>query len=117
MNETLWMRALRAADARGLIPRERASLTPREVAVAAAERGDDRLALLVDGWYYPASYGRARGALTEEQAASIVSSLEAQAAMANVEHRHADPIAQNIDRAPQRFLSCDLCGRALAPSR
>ena len=80
MNEALWTRALRAADARGLLPAKRSSLTPRELAAVAAQRGEDRLALLVENWYYPASYGRTDGMLSNAQAGRLVDDLEAEAA-------------------------------------
>lgn len=114
MNELLWSRALRAADARGLLPIERKSLTPRELAVHAVRHGDDRLALLVERWYYPASYGRIAGALTDDQAAGIVAALESEAELMKAQRVREDMRPAPIATAPRPRISyCDLCGRAL----
>jgi hypothetical protein len=116
MNEALWLRALRAADARGLLPIKRSSLTPRELAAEAGLRGEKRLSVLVDGWYYPASYGRVRGALTEEEARGIVASMEAEAPPVHPANARAQTAAPVVQESPKpRFTYCDLCGRALPP--
>lgn len=117
MSEALWERALRAAEVRGLLPLKRSSLTPRELAATAAWRGEDRLTQLVEGWYYPRSYGHARGALSDEQAGSIVAALEAQMQTTTVEITLPDVAAPPAERASKpRIVSCDLCGRPLAPN-
>lgn len=117
MNEALWVRALHAAEVRGLLPLKRSSLTPRELAATAAWRGEDRLTQLVEGWYYPQSYGHGRGALTDEQAGSIVVALEAQMQTTKAEIAPADIAAPAVERPSKpRIVNCDLCGRPLAPS-
>ena len=104
--EARWLRALRVADARGLLPANRATRTPKELAAEMTRRGDDRLAQLVDGWYYPASYGGVRGALSDEDADRLVAALEAEVAPESgppaVEHPPAS-----------RNARCDLCGSPL----
>ncbi len=97
---------------------KRSSLTPRELAATAAWRGEDRLTQLVDGWYYPRSYGHARGALTDDQAGSIVADLEAQIQTTKAEIARADIARPAVELPPKpRIVNCDLCGRPLAPSR
>jgi hypothetical protein len=113
MNQTLWIRALRAADARGLLVPKSSSLTPRELAAEAALRGDNRLALLVEGWYYPASYGRVHGVLTEEQAERIVSALEAETELAKAVRERETKAPAPEEPPKPRIAFCDLCGRAL----
>jgi hypothetical protein len=116
MNDSLWSRALRAADARGLLPSRRLSLTPRELATEAAHRGEDRLTQLVEGWYYPASYGQIRGVLTDEEAGRIVTALEAQTEMTKTDNARAQAITPASEYVPKlRVTYCDLCGRALTP--
>ncbi len=115
VNDALWSRALRALDARGLLPTHRASLTPRELAVHVARRGEDRLTLLVDGWYYPASYGRTDGTLAYDQAANIVAAFESENEAVQMQRVALDvvqPAAAEPPRRP-RIVFCDLCGRAL----
>jgi hypothetical protein len=116
MNESIWSRAIRAADARGLLPHHRSSLTPREVAARAEERGEARLRLLVDGWYYPRSYGRIDGALSDEQADGIVRALEVETDMMKSDRARAETHSPQAERSPRpRYTFCDLCGRALTP--
>jgi hypothetical protein len=116
MNETLWLRALRAVDARGLLPNRRASLTPREIAAQAALRGEQRLQQLVEGWYYPRSYGQIHGTLTEEEAGGIVALLEAET-QTETEHLRVERTAPVAEPPPKpRVTSCDLCGRPVMPS-
>ncbi len=105
MADALWLRALQAADARGLLPANRSPLTPGELAAAVARRGEDRLTRLVDGWYYPASYGRIRGVLSDEEACRLVADLEAEIVLAETAPRE---IARP---APvRRETDCELCG-------
>ena len=110
--DVLWLRAVRAADARGLLPANRSPLTPGELAAEVARRGEDRLTRLVDGWYYPASYGRIRGTLSDDEAVRIVAALEADIApVALVQPQIVPPVS-----APprvQRIPTCELCGRPL----
>lgn len=114
MKETLWSRALRAADARGLLPIKRTSLTPRELAAHAVRRGEDRLALLVERWYYPASYGRVAGVFTDDEAAGIVAALESDAELMKPARVREEVRAAPVAPAPRPRISyCDLCGRAL----
>jgi hypothetical protein len=111
MAEALWLRALHVADARGLLPANRSPLTPAELAAAVARRGEDWLARLVDGWYYPASYGRVRGVLSDEEASRLVAALEAEIAPAEI----AMPAA--VENPPaHRETDCELCGFPLTPS-
>jgi len=118
--EALWSRALHVAQARGLLPVHRASLTPGEVAAEVARRGEDRLARLVDGWYYAASYGRARGALSDEEAVRLVAALEAgigQHAIASEDVSPAEtatPASETPSR--KRGVDCELCGAPRASS-
>jgi hypothetical protein len=116
MSEELWLRALRAADARGLLPNRRSSFTPRELAAEAVLHGEERLAQLVEGWYYPRSYGQIRGTLTEDQARSIVAALEAETQpKAEMSRMESAPV---VERPPKpRVTFCDLCGRPLVSSR
>jgi len=117
VNEALWARAVHAAEARGLLPPKRASLTPRELAAEAAQRGEDRLALLVDNWYYPASYGHVDGVLSDEQAARVVQALEAAMEPVKAQNTRTEPVSPAPQRLPKpRIAYCDLCGRALTPS-
>ena len=104
----LWLRAVHAADARGLLPADSARLTPRELAAEAARRGDDRLTRLVDGWYYPTSYGRVRPALSDEEADRLVTSLEADVTPADESPPEIAPPAR--ERRTHRIMSCQLCG-------
>lgn len=115
MTEALWSRALRALDARGLLPAKRSSLTPRELAAGALRRGENRLALLVENWYYPASYGRTDGMLSDAQAGRLVEDLEAETA--RIESSRVDSGREPaVEPAPpRRVVYCDLCGRALTP--
>lgn len=113
--EALWLRALRVAAARGLLPANRSRLTPGELAAEVARRGEDRLVRLVGGWYYPASYGHVRGMLSEEEAGRLVTSLEAEIASAEVAPAE---IALPSREAPpvRRQRDCELCGSPLTPS-
>jgi hypothetical protein len=112
MAEALWLRALHVADARGLLPANRSPLTPGELAAEVARRGEDRLARLVDGWYYPASYGRVRGALSDEEATRLVAALEGEIAPAQTELPEiALPAVE--DPPPHRETDCELCGSPL----
>lgn len=113
--EALWLRALRVADARGLLPANRSSLTPGELAAEAARRGENRLTRFVDGWYYPASYGRLRGMLSDEEAARLVAVLEAERAL--VEAASAKNAPPPAEKPPvRRTWDCELCGLPLPPS-
>lgn len=113
MTEGLWSRALRAADARGLLPANGSQLTPAEIAAEVARRGEDRLATLVDAWYYPTSYGGVRGSLSDEEAGHVVAALEAEIAQA----QPAEPAekAPSIVETPaaNEDSRCDLCGSPL----
>jgi len=106
----VWARAVKAAGALGLLPAKPAGFTPAELAAEVQERGEDRLARLVRGWYYPASYGRAAGALTDEEAVRLVASLEAEVVEVPV------PPAPVVQPAPpRRPKNCELCGLPLPP--
>ncbi len=117
--ETLWLRALHAADVRGLVPAHRSPLTPGEIAAEAARRGEDRLAQLVRGWYYPASYGGVRGTLTDEDAGRIVASLEADvvAEVARADVAPAKTVLSVAQVPPARHTNCQLCGFPLTSTR
>ena len=107
--EALWLRALHVARARGLLPANPKRLTPGELAAEVARRGEDRLARLVNGWYYPASYGHGRGTLSEEEASGIVATLEA--GISRSEFAPADfdePAAESPP--PRHRVDCELCG-------
>jgi len=108
----LWLRAVHAAGARGLLPPKRADLTPAELAAEVGERGEDRLLRLVEGWYYPSSYGHAAGALSDDEAARIVAALEAEVVDVVIP---PVPVAQ--PPPPRRARSCELCGLPLPPSQ
>jgi hypothetical protein len=109
MAEALWLRALHVVDARGLLPANRPSLTPAELAAEVARRGEDRLTRLVDGWYYPASYGRVRGMLSDEEAGRLVAELEAESALA--ETAPAEIALPAVEDPPEhRKTDCELCG-------
>ena len=110
---TLWLRVLRAAEKRGLLPVQRSRLTPRELAVEAARRGEDRLARLVDGWYYPTSFGRVRGALSDEEADRLVAELEAEIVPADISRAEIMPTVRE-HRQAFRLACCELCGSPLA---
>jgi hypothetical protein len=110
MTEALWLRALHVADARGLLPANRSPLTPGELAAEVARRGEDWLARLVDGWYYPASYGRVRGDLSDEEASRLVAALEAEITPAEI----APAAVENP--SARRQMDCELCGFPLPPS-
>jgi len=114
LTEALWLRALHVADARGLLPAMRFPLTPGELAAEAARRGEDRLTRLVDGWYYPASYGRGRGVLSDEEANRLVASLEAEIAPAEIA-RPEITLPQVESPPPHRDTDCDLCGFPITP--
>ena len=109
--ESLWARALRAADARGLLPGNKRQFTPAELASEARIRGEDRLTRLVRQWYYPLSYGRTLGALTDEEAERIVASLEREVvkSQGRVETPAPKPIGMTVP--VRRKPKCDLCGR------
>ena len=108
-DETLWLRALRAADARGLVPTTK-TLTPKEVAAEAARRGEVRLAQLVKGWYYPRSYGRTDGVMSEEEVGRIVAALEAEAALLKKTKEKPAPRPVAPLPSPRQPVRCDLCG-------
>jgi hypothetical protein len=114
--ETLWLRAVRAAEARGLLPANRSRLTPKELAAEVTRRGDDRLNRLVEGWYYPASYGRIHGALSDEEAIRIIAALEAEVARTEIGRPQTRPHAVE-KRRPQGKAECELCGVPLMGSR
>ncbi len=115
MAEALWFRALHVAEARGLLPANRSPLTPGELAAEVARRGEDRLARLVDGWYYPASYGRVRGVLSDEEASRLVAALEAEIVLA--EFAPAEIALPPVENPPaHRETHCELCGLPLTPS-
>lgn len=113
--EGLWMRAVRAVNARRRLSANK-SLTPAEVAAEAARAGDDRLARLVTGWYYPSSYGSAPGQLSDDDARKVVEALEADASMNEVPA--TPPIHVTVPKAepqrPRKPALCELCGAALA---
>jgi hypothetical protein len=111
--DVLWLRAVRAAGARGLLPANRSPLTPGELAAEVARRGEDRLARLVGGWYYPASYGRISGMLSDEEAAHLVAGLEAEVALAQVTSSAAQPVVDNPEA--HRKMDCELCGSPIVP--
>ncbi|MFN2461724.1 MAG: hypothetical protein ABR591_13750 [Candidatus Velthaea sp.] len=109
----LWLRALHAAGARGLLPANALRLTPGELAAEVAQRGDNRLARLVDGWYYPTSYGRVRGALSDEEADRLVASLEADIMPAEAA---LPDVAPPVEKLPApRLTFCQLCGFPVPP--
>jgi hypothetical protein len=113
--EALWLRAVRVADVRGLLPVDRPRLTPGELAAEVARRGEDRLALLVGGWYYPASYGGVRGVLSDEEAGRLVAALEAEIVVA--ETAPAEIAFPAVEKPPARHEpDCELCGLPLTPS-
>lgn len=108
--ETLWLRAVRAAGIRGLVPSSKA-LTPKEVAAEAARRGEERLAKLVKGWYYPRSYGRTDGVMSDEEVARIVAALEAEAAQLKKAEAKPPPRPTSAPPpSPRQPVRCDLCG-------
>ncbi|MBV8600968.1 MAG: hypothetical protein JO359_05305 [Candidatus Eremiobacteraeota bacterium] len=102
--EALWLRAVRAAQGRKLLPPARASLTPSELAAEAARRGEDRLQRLVEGWYYPVSFGHANGALSDNEAMELVAAIEAEAPPPE------RPAAPPKPPRPPRVPRCQLCG-------
>ena len=108
----LWLRAVHAAVARGLLPANTSRFTPGELAAEMAQRGDNRLVRLVDGWYYPTSYGRMHGALSDAEADRIVLSLEADV----VPVVGAPPnVAPPVEKPPPpRITFCQLCGVPVA---
>ena len=107
----VWLRAVHAAGALGLLPAKPAGLTPAELAAEVEQRGEDRLARLVAGWYYPTSYGRAAGALSDEEAFRLVASLEAEVVEVPIPPAPVAPPAP-----PRRPRNCELCGLPLPPS-
>ena len=113
--EALWLRALRAADARGLLPTSK-SLTPKEVAAEAARRGEDRLSKLVKGWYYPRSYGRVDGAISDDEVSRVVAALEAEAALLEKAKEQSAPRPTAAPAPPQhrQTTRCDLCGAVVS---
>lgn len=120
MAEAFWLRALHVAEARGLLPANRSSLTPGELAAEVARRGEDRLTRLVDGWYYPASYGRIRGVLSDEEASRLVAALESgiiQKEIALEEIAAAEiPVPTVGNPSVDREMDCELCGFPRTPS-
>lgn len=111
--ETLWLRAIRAAAARGLVPKSK-TLTPKEVAAEAARRGEVRLTQLVKGWYYPRSYGRTDGVMSEEEVGRVVAALEAEAALLKKTQEKAPPRPAAPTPSPRQLVRCDLCGTVVA---
>jgi hypothetical protein len=108
----LWLRAVNAADARGLLPPNHARLTPAELAAEVARRGENRLARLVECWYYPASYGHIRGSLSDEEAERLVAAMEAQMTQSPIAlPQIAAPAVK--DSTPRRPPECELCGSPL----
>jgi len=106
----LWLRALQAVDARGLLPPAKSALTPAELAAAVARHGEDRLTRLVQGWYYPTSYGLVTGALTDDEASRLVAALEAEVVVVAV------PPAPVVEPPPTpRQNNCEMCGFPLPP--
>jgi hypothetical protein len=107
--EALWLRALGALSARGLLPANKSRLTSRELGTEVARRGDDRLARLVDGWYYPASYGGVRGVLSDEDATRLVAELEEN--ITPVEFVPREMLRPGVENRPsRREPGCELCG-------
>ncbi len=117
--EALWLRALQVVRARGLLPANKTALTPGELAAEVERRGEDRLTRLVDGWYYPASYGRVRGWLSDEDAGRLVAELEAENALAEAVPAQTAPakIAPPViaDPPARRETNCELCGVPVSP--
>lgn len=111
MTEALWPRAVSAVGKRGLLPEKAFMLTPRELGSEVALRGDERLLQLALGWYYPASYGRTRGSLSDEEATRLVDALEAATAFAQAAppEQISQPPA-DVPRTRQKTKSCELCG-------
>jgi hypothetical protein len=70
---------------------------------------------LVAGWYYPASYGRIDGALSDDEVHRLVASLEAEVLMVQAAPVNTDaPIVEAPP--PRRELErCELCGFPLPP--
>jgi hypothetical protein len=110
----IWLRALRAVGARGLLPANRSELTPGELAAEVARHGEDRLVRLVHGWYYPTSYGRVRGALSDEEADRLVAALEAE--VVPVQPAPPPPAAAQPPPPPPQ-MNCELCGFPVAAGR
>ncbi len=108
--EALWLRAVNAVGKRGLLPDKASSHTPGELGKEVARRGDDRLLQLAVGWYYPASYGRIRGAVSDEEAMRIVAALEAEIASAEAGPEQIAPKPAEIPRLRKKTRSCELCG-------
>ncbi len=107
--EALWLRALNALGARGLLPGNKSRLTSRELGAEVARRGDDRLARLVDGWYYPASYGGVPGMLSDEEAARLVAELEEN--ITPIEFVPTEMLQPGPEHRPSRRIpGCELCG-------
>ncbi|MBV9438696.1 MAG: hypothetical protein JOZ24_01755 [Candidatus Eremiobacteraeota bacterium] len=118
--EALWLRALDAVQARGLLPTNRALFTPAELAAEAALRGEERLMRLVAAWYYPASYGRRTGTLSEADVEELVAALEAERGFAPVAEAE-EPAAPELPPLPEergalRLALCDLCAAPLPPT-
>ncbi|HLI96100.1 MAG TPA: hypothetical protein VKT72_08445 [Candidatus Baltobacteraceae bacterium] len=115
--ETLWLRAVNAVGQRGLLPDKAFSLTPEELGNEVARRGDERLLQLALGWYYPASYGRIRGVLSDEDAMRLVAALEAAVAFAEAD---ASPEQSarlpEIPRSRKKTRNCELCGLQITGS-
>lgn len=113
VTEALWLRAVNAVGMRGLLPEKASSLTPGELGNEVARRGDDRLLQLALGWYYPASYGRVHGHISNEEATRLVVALEADIALAEaVPQQIARPTAETR-RSRQKTKNCELCGLPL----
>jgi hypothetical protein len=114
-DESLWSRAVAAARARGLLPGFKSPLTPRELAYEAARRGEDRLMQLVNGWYYPASYGRVRGMLSDDEARRLVAALEAESTAAAKAAAETPAAPAAVETPPaHRKKACQLCGFPLS---
>ncbi|MGH7728602.1 MAG: hypothetical protein ACREM2_07425 [Vulcanimicrobiaceae bacterium] len=113
LTEALWRRALQAAKARGLLPANGSRLTPRELAAEVARRGEERLARLVDGWYYPVSFGSVGGELSDDEAARLVAELEAGVGPPRIAAQSAQ---QPVDQPAPQTMDCELCGFPFTPS-
>ena len=111
--EALWLRALQAVQTRGLLPEKRSPLTPRELAVEVERRGEGRLLRLVEGWYYPVSYGVSRGALSDEDALHLVVALEGETVPLEDASQSMPPVPE--PRSRRRDPSCELCGARVGP--
>lgn len=108
--EALWLRAVSAVGKRGLLPEKATTFTPGELGNEVARRGEDRLVQLAVGWYYPASYGRIQGTLSDEDATRLVAALEAASAFTEPATEKIVAAPAEIPWARKRTKSCELCG-------